>query len=62
MRVIHFGFVNPAGNWSPDGSRIVETASGKGIFVVDTATGDVTRVAEGTEAIWLDDHTLLVEA
>jgi DNA-directed RNA polymerase specialized sigma24 family protein len=26
------------------------------------ATGDAWRVADGASAIWLDDHTLLVEA
>ena len=53
---------NPAGMWSPDGSRIVCLGTGHGgIIVVDIATGDASLVAEGTEAIWLDDHTLLVE-
>ena len=51
---------NPAGAWSPDGSRIV-CSKGSGIIVVDIATGDVSRVAEGSGAIWLDRHTLLVE-
>jgi hypothetical protein len=55
---------NPAGTWSPDGSRIVCGPNGppRGIRVIDIATGDATRVAEGRVAIWLDDHTLLVEA
>ena len=57
---------NPAGTWSPDGTRIVcsgaDGVSGGGIIVVDVATGDFTRVAQGKGAIWLDDHTLLVEA
>ena len=56
---------NPAGTWPPDGSHIVGLGQGyrRGlILVIDVATGDTTRVAEGTEAIWLDDHTLLVEA
>ena len=57
------GFVgNPAGTWSPDGSRIVcLDTSGERVIVVDIATGKATPVAEGTGAIWLDDHTLLVE-
>jgi Tol biopolymer transport system component len=60
------GYVsNPAGTWSPDGTRIVcsgdDGVSGGGVIVVDVATGDFTRVAEGKGAIWLDDHTLLVE-
>ena len=55
---------NPAGTWSPDGSRIVCLTYGgrRRIQVVDVATGEATRVAEGGGAIWLDDHTLLVEA
>jgi hypothetical protein len=51
---------NPAGTWAPDGSRIV-CSKGDAIIVVDVATGDVSRVAEGSGAIWLDRHTLLVE-
>jgi Tol biopolymer transport system component len=55
----------PAGTWSPDGSRIVCNESVPPtydtILVVDVATGDATRVARGLGAIWLDDHTLLVE-
>jgi hypothetical protein len=35
---------------------------GNDIIVVDIATGNVSMVAEGREAIWLDDHALLVEA
>jgi hypothetical protein len=49
------------GAWSPDGSRIVCSAAG-GVIVVEVATGDVTRVGAVGEAIWLDDHTLLIEA
>jgi len=55
----------PAGTWSPDGSRIVCNESQPPtyavIMVVDVATGDARRVARGVSAIWLDDHTLLVE-
>jgi Tol biopolymer transport system component len=51
----------PSGTWSPDGSRIVCLAAGD-VRVVDIATRDVTRVnAGGSGAIWLDDHTLLVD-
>jgi len=50
---------NPAGTWSPDGSRIV-CAEANRIIVIDIATGEATSVAPGREAIWLDDHTLLV--
>ena len=53
---------NPAGTWSPDGSRIVcSDYSGKRIVVVDIATGEASPVAKGSGAIWLDRHTLLVE-
>jgi dipeptidyl aminopeptidase/acylaminoacyl peptidase len=55
----------PAGTWSPDGSRIVCNESVPPtydtVLVVDVATGHATRVATGRGAIWLDDHTLLVE-
>lgn len=62
MRSISGGGSNPAGTWSPDGSLIVCTNyAGDRILVVDIATGDASRVAEGRAAIWLDDHTLLVE-
>jgi Tol biopolymer transport system component len=50
---------NPAGTWSPDGSRIV-CAEANRIIVIDIASGQATSVAPGREAIWLDDHTLLV--
>jgi hypothetical protein len=55
---------NPAGVWSPDGSRIVALRPDRShgdIIVVDVVRGDALVVAEGSEAIWLDDHTLLVE-
>ena len=53
----------PAGTWSPDGSRIVcqRGDPGRYIAVIDIGTGAALRVAEGSGAIWLDDHTLLVE-
>jgi Tol biopolymer transport system component len=51
----------PAGTWSPDGSRIVCSNGGGDIVVVDIATGAATEVAEGWNAIWLDDHTLLID-
>jgi len=58
---------NPAGTWSPDGSRIVthwqrELGTPDRIMVVDVATGDASLVADGKRAIWLNRHTLLVEA
>jgi hypothetical protein len=51
---------NPAGTWSPDSGRIV-CSDGTAITVVDVATGVASNVAEGSSAIWLDRHTLLVE-
>jgi Tol biopolymer transport system component len=50
---------NPAGTWSPDGSRIVCREASK-VIVIDIATGRASPVAQGRGAIWLDDHTLLV--
>jgi Tol biopolymer transport system component len=53
---------NPAGTWSPDGSRIVcRSPRGDRIIVVDVATGEATPVAEGDQAIWLTNDALLVE-
>jgi Tol biopolymer transport system component len=63
----------PAGTWSPDGTRIVCRAydfaregiladpARDSILVVEVATRDASLVAEGSGAIWLDDHTLLVD-
>jgi Tol biopolymer transport system component len=63
----------PAGTWSPDGTRIVCRAydfaregiladpARDSILVVDVTTRDASLVAKGSGAIWLDDHTLLVE-
>jgi Tol biopolymer transport system component len=54
---------SPAGTWSPDGRRIVCVDGDEhGIIVVHVGTGRASRVAEGSSAIWLDRHTLLVEA
>jgi hypothetical protein len=55
----------PAGIWSPDGSRIVSMDGGDRIpsviVVADVATREATIVARGEAAIWIDDHTVLVE-
>ena len=63
-RVISGGcwYTIPAGTWSPNGRRIVCSNDSGGIVVVDVATGDADRVAKGRRAIWLDRHTLLVDA
>ncbi len=45
--------------WSPDLARI-SYSNGGSIYVVDVATGSVTKVAEGGHAEWFDDHTLIV--
>jgi Tol biopolymer transport system component len=62
-RVIPGWMANPAGTWSPDSSRIVTgtTYPNGAIWVIDVATGEKAEVARGRMAIWLDDHTLLVE-
>jgi Tol biopolymer transport system component len=62
-RVIPECFVsNPAGTWSPDGSRIVcSDGDGDAVMVVDVATGAARPVADGRSAIWLGADTLLVE-
>ncbi len=52
---------NPAGMWSPDGTRIACFGGGSRVVVVNVVTGKVTRVGKGTMATWIDDHTLLVE-
>lgn len=49
--------------WSPDGRRIAYTEfDSRDVLVVDVTTGEVTRVATGTQTAWLDDDTLIVEA
>jgi Tol biopolymer transport system component len=54
---------NPAGTWSPDGSRIVCQGGDREnrVVVVDMTTGHPFRVAKGSGAVWVDNHTLLVE-
>ncbi len=53
---------------SPDGSRIAYADGGChiaigadcSVYVVEVATGESTKVAEGTWSAWLDDDTLIV--
>lgn len=53
---------NPAGTWSPDGSRIVcSDGDGSGIIILNIVTGLASRLAKGRTAIWIDQHTLLVD-
>jgi hypothetical protein len=64
-QVIAGWMATPAGTWSPDGTRIVSMDGGDRlpsvIVVADVATRTATVVARGEAAIWIDDHTLLVE-
>jgi Tol biopolymer transport system component len=60
-QVIWGWMATPAGMWSPDGSRIVVLEQPESILVVDVSTEATTHVANGKSAIWLDDHTLLVQ-
>jgi Tol biopolymer transport system component len=64
-RVLVAGGHRP-GSWSPDGTRIAYWKEWSGVYVVDVATGDVTPVRTeggvGAWPIWLDGHTLIVEA
>jgi Tol biopolymer transport system component len=46
--------------WSPDGTMIAYGVGTNEIDVVDVATGQSTKVAEGGTAEWLDDHMLIV--
>jgi Tol biopolymer transport system component len=58
-------FSSPAGTWSPDGRRIVcqsgNPNNSNKVVVVDMTTGRPSRVAKGGSAVWVDNHTLLVE-
>jgi Tol biopolymer transport system component len=61
-RSLSLGSSNPAGTWSPDGQKIAcSDFSGKTVLVVDVDTGETVRVASGSSAIWVNQHTLLVE-
>lgn len=64
-RTIYGRSSNPAGTWSPDGTRIVcggsDDKRNRSIVVVDVATGMLSPVAQGNGAIWLNQHTLLVD-
>jgi Tol biopolymer transport system component len=72
-RVIPGYGANPAGTWSPDGTRIVDLSCRgvenaqscsppHGVIVVDATTGNASQIlALGVGAIWLDDHTLLID-
>jgi Tol biopolymer transport system component len=63
-RVVPGWISHPAGTWSPDGTRIVcSETDGVTVYVmvVEVTTGSVSFVTNGAGAIWLDDHSLLVE-
>lgn len=48
--------------WSPDGTRIAYTEQGRGAYVVDVTTGEISRVLADTDKFpeWVDDHTWIV--
>jgi len=45
--------------WSPDGTRL-SYSDGGSIYVLNVATGSATKVAEGGNAEWFDNNTLIV--
>jgi len=45
--------------WSPDSTRISYSLNGS-VYVFDVATGSTTQVAEGGNAEWFDNDTLIV--
>lgn len=58
-RVIAEGHEIDLPRWSPDGTRIAYPDAGE-IYVVDVASGESTKVADGGTAEWLDDDTLII--
>jgi hypothetical protein len=63
-RVVHFCHSsNPAGTWSPHGTRIVCRGGipERDVIVVDIRSGKTSGVASGSGATWVDDRTPLVE-
>jgi Tol biopolymer transport system component len=52
------GILSPSA--SPDGSRIVYSDDNADIYIVDVAAGEPTKVADGYNASWLDNDTLVV--
>jgi hypothetical protein len=65
-RLISGWTATPSGAWSPDGTRIVLARYSEPpfpIMVVDAVTGEASKVADGpaTAAIWVDEHTLLID-
>jgi len=46
--------------WSPDATRVSYSTDDGSIYVLDVATGTVTKVAKGGHAEWFDNHTLIV--
>jgi Tol biopolymer transport system component len=48
-----------APQWSPDGTRIAYQ-QGEWVEVVNVSTGEVTRVAQGGNPQWVNDHTITV--
>ena len=58
-RVLVRGHKIDVPRWSPDGTRIVYTDEGRD-YVVDVATGETSLVAEGAQADWFDEDTLVI--
>jgi Tol biopolymer transport system component len=46
--------------WSPDGTRIAVSTDTR-VYLIEVSTGEITPVAAGFAADWLDDRTLIVE-
>jgi WD40-like Beta Propeller Repeat len=65
-RIITGWTATPSGAWSPDSTRIVVARDSEPpfpIIVVGVMTGEASMVADrpASAAIWVDDHTLLID-
>jgi Tol biopolymer transport system component len=66
-RIIFGWNATPSGAWSPDSTRIVMAGDSEPPFasfvIVDAATGETSRLVADARypAIWVGDHTLLVD-
>jgi Tol biopolymer transport system component len=58
-RVLAHGSEISFPKWSPDGTEIAYVDS-DGIYVVDLATGETSRVAMGEFPEWFDNDTLII--
>lgn len=48
--------------WSPDGARIATAADDSSVRIVDVSSGDVRRLASGSQPRWSPDGTILLAA